>query len=136
MKKLMSTRYSGAAFNIATFALRLTFGMMMFLNHGLTKLDKYSDMQNTFFDPFHLGHKLSLSLVIFSEVGCALLLVLGLFSRLVAFILLFEMLVAIFFFHKGQPVANFEIAVLHAGAYFTLLLLGPGKISIDGMTGK
>jgi len=136
MKKLMSTHYSAAAFNFATFALRLTFGILMFLNHGLTKLNKFSDMQNIFFDPFHIGHKISLSLVIFAEVGCALLLVIGLFSRLAAFILFFEMLVAIFFFHKGQPVANFEIAVLHAGAYFTLLLVGPGKISIDGMARK
>jgi putative oxidoreductase len=136
MKKLMSTRYSGAAFNIATLVLRLCFGILMFLNHGLPKLQKFSDMQNVFFDPFHVGHRFSLSMVIFAEVGCALLLVLGLFSRLAAFVLFFEMMVAIFFFHKGQPVANFEIAVLHAGVYFALLLSGPGKISIDGMSGK
>ncbi len=136
MKKLLSTGYTNSAFNIATFVLRITFGGLMFFNHGLTKLNKFSEMQNVFFDPFHIGHRFSLILAIFSEVICAILLVLGLFSRLAAFVLFVEMLTVVFLFHKGQPIAIFEIAILHLAVYFSLLLVGPGKISVDGMTGR
>ncbi len=134
MKKLMSTNYSTAAFNIATLLLRATFGILMFLNHGLVKLNKFSEMQNTFFDPIHIGHRFSLILSIFAEVFCSLLLVLGLFSRFAAFVLLIDVGVAIFFVHLGQPVDKFELAILHATVYFSLLLIGPGKISVDGMS--
>jgi putative oxidoreductase len=136
MKRLISTGYSKAAFNIATLALRVCLGILMFLDHGLSKLNKFSELQNVFFDPFHLGHRFSLILVIFSEVVCAMLLVLGLFTRIAAFILLIEMIIAIFLFLKGQALANFELAVVHLIAYFSLLLTGPGKISVDGMSGK
>jgi len=136
MKKMMSARYSTAAFNIATLSLRLSFGLLMFITHGLTKLDKFNEMKNVFFDPFHIGHQFSFILVLFSEVVCSLLLVIGLFTRLAAFVLFAEMLVVIFFYHKGQPVASLELAILHGAVYFSMLLIGPGKISVDGMAGK
>jgi len=136
MKKIMSTNYSAAAFNLATFCLRAAFGILMFLNHGLVKLQKFSEMQNNFPDPIHIGHRFSLILVIFAEVGCSLLLVLGLFSRLAAFVLLIDVGVAVFFVHLGQPVDKFELAIIHAVAYFSLLLVGPGKFSVDNMAGK
>jgi putative oxidoreductase len=136
MKKIMSTNYSSAAFNTATLSLRAAFGILMFLNHGLVKLNKFSEMQNMFPDPIHIGHRFSLILVIFAEVVCALLLVIGLFTRLAAFVLLIDVGVAIFFVHLGQPVDKFELAILHAVAYFSLMLVGPGRISIDRMIGK
>jgi putative oxidoreductase len=137
MKKIMSTNYSTAAFNIATLFLRVAFGILMFLNHGLTKLNKFSEMQNMFPDPFHVGHRFSLVLVIFAEVVCSLLLVLGLFSRFAAFVLFIDVTVAIFFVHLGQPVDyKFELAILHSAVYFSLVLIGPGKISVDGMSGR
>jgi len=136
MKKLMSTNYSANAFNIATLFLRAAFGILMFLNHGLMKLNKFSEMQNVFPDPLHIGHRFSLILVIFAEVFCSLLLVIGLFSRFAALVLLIDVGVAIFLVHLGQPIEKFELAILHATVYFSLLLIGPGKISVDGMAGK
>jgi|SRR5580704_13824159 len=136
MKKILSIGYSSSAFNVATFLLRVTFGALMFFNHGLVKLNKFSEMQNAFFDPFHIGHKFSFILVLFSEVVCAILLVIGLCTRIAAFVLFVEMLIVVFLFHKGQPIAEFEIAILHLSVYFSLLLIGPGKISVDGARGK
>jgi putative oxidoreductase len=132
----MSTSYSTAAFNIATLFLRAIFGILIFLTHGLVKLNKFSEMQNTFPDPLHVGHRFSLILVIFAEVVCSLLLVLGLFSRFAALVLFIDVTVAIFFVHLGQPVDKFEVAILHSVVYFSLVLIGPGKISVDGMSGR
>ncbi len=136
MKKILSTGYTDTAFNIATFMLRATFGILIFLNHGLAKLNKFSELQHSFFDPLHIGHRWSLLLVLFAEIVCALLLVLGLFSRLAAFVLFIDMVIAVFLFHKGQPVAQYELAIVFLVAFFTTLLVGPGKYSVDGMTGK
>jgi|ERR1017187_7799379 putative oxidoreductase len=136
MKKLLSTGYTDTAFNIATLVLRATFGILIFLNHGLSKLNKFNELQHSFFDPMHIGHRLSLLLVLFAEMVCSLLLVLGLFTRLAAFVLFIDMLVAVFVFHKGQPVAQYELAIVFLVAFFTTLLVGPGKYSVDRMTGK
>ena len=136
MKRILSTGYSDGAFNIAALVLRATFGVMIFLNHGISKLTKFSEMQHTFFDPFHIGHRWSLLLVLFAEVVCSLLLTLGLLSRIAAFVLVIDTAVAVFLFHKGQPVAQFEIAIVFLAAFFTSLLIGPGKYSVDGAMGK
>lgn len=136
MKKLLSTGYTDTAFNIATFMLRATLGILMFFNHGLSKLNKFGDLQHSFFDPMHIGHRWSLLLVLFAEIACSLLMVLGLFSRLAAFVLFIDMMVAVFVFSKGQPVSQYELAIVFLVGFFATLLVGPGRYSVDGMTGK
>jgi putative oxidoreductase len=136
MKKFLSTNFTDTSFNIASLLLRLTFGLFICLDHGFAKLMHFSNQQYIFFDPFHIGHRWSLVLVIFAEVFCALLLVLGLFTRVAALVLVMNMAVAAFLFHKGQSVAEHESALLYLTAFFSILLVGPGKISVDGMMGK
>jgi putative oxidoreductase len=136
MKKILSTGYSDGAFNIASLLLRTVFGALLFLYHGISKLNKFSEMQHTFFDPFHIGHKWSLVLVLFAEIICSVLLVLGLFSRLAAFVIVVDLAVAVFMFHGGMPVAQYEIAILFLTAFFTSLLIGPGRYSVDAAMGR
>lgn len=47
MRKLISTRYSEAAFNGAMLLLRLTIGVLM-MHHGYGKLIHYSEYQKDF----------------------------------------------------------------------------------------
>ena|SRR5579871_74699 len=136
MKKILSTSYSDGAFNVGVFVLRATLGLLMAIEHGFSKLTNFNQLQYTFFDPFHIGHRWSLVLSIFAEVFAALLLVLGLFSRIAAFILLIDIAVAVFLFHKDQPVKQYEIAIVYLSGFFFLLLAGPGRFSVDGMMGK
>lgn len=136
MKKFLSTNYSESAFNLAVLLVRLTFGLLICIDHGFPKLTHFSNQQYIFFDPFHIGHRWSLVLVIFAEVFCALLLVLGLFTRIAALVLVISSAVAVVLFHKGQPLAQHEPALLYLAAFFFILLVGPGKISVDGMMGK
>jgi hypothetical protein len=46
------------------------------------------------------------------------------------------MLVAIFGFNAGKPLAVTEAGWLYLAAYGVILLCGPGKVSVDGMMGK
>ena len=140
MKKFFSTSYSEGAFNVAVLALRMAFGLIVCFYYGLDKLKNFGHLQYVFPDPVHLGHRLSLALVIFAELLCSLLLVLGLFTRFAALFLVISMGVAEFFAHHGRVAfmngAPHEQAYLYLVAFFAILLVGPGRISVDGAMGK
>jgi putative oxidoreductase len=46
------------------------------------------------------------------------------------------MLVALFKAHNLDFMGDGEMATLYLGGFLTILILGPGKISVDGMTGN
>ena len=81
-KKMLSNKPLSNFNDLGLLLLRITFGGLMLLNHGLGKMDKLlagGDIK--FADPIGLGMEISLQLTIFAEVICAGLLVLGLFTR-------------------------------------------------------
>jgi putative oxidoreductase len=136
MKKFFSTAYSEGAFNIATLALRLTFGLLLLIDHGLGKITHFSNLEYSFFDLFHIGHRWSLVLCIFAEVFCSVLVVLGLFTRFAALALVINFGVATLIALKGQPLAGHESAATYLAVFFSILLVGPGRISVDSAMGK
>ena len=135
MKKLISTNYSAGAFNAAMLFMRLIFGVLM-MNHGYDKLVHFTEYKVNFMNFLGLGGTVSLLLVVFAEFFCALFIVLGLFTRLASIPLIIVLCVALFKSHNGHFFSDGEMAALFLGGYFAILLLGPGKISVDGMSGK
>ena len=133
--KFFSTQCSDGAFNLGVFVLRL-FGLLLLLNHGIGKITHFSNLEYSFYDLLNIGHRWSLVLCIFAEVFCAGLLALGLFSRAAALVLVINFSVASFMAMKGQPLANRESALMYLGVFVALLLMGPGKYSVDGAMGK
>jgi len=136
MKRLLTTSCTNTSFNIAALIMRLTFGSMIFLTHGLSKLKNFGKLSETFPDPFNLGHQPSLMLVLFAEVFCSFFVVIGLFTRLAVIPMLITMLVAVFVVSKGQSLVSMEKAVLYMGAFTCILFVGSGKYSLDGVLGK
>ena len=134
--KIAGTKYSVAAFSLATLILRLGLGIVMLGAHGYDKLQHFAKYAGGFSDPFHLGSRLSLSLDIFAEFFCSCLLILGLFTRLACIPLIIAMSVALFYAHNGDLFGMGERAALFLTGYFVLLLVGPGKVSVDGLIGK
>ncbi|MEX1202326.1 MAG: DoxX family protein [Ferruginibacter sp.] len=135
MKKMLSTNYSAGAFNAAILFLRFTMGALM-MKHGYDKLVHFAEYKTTFMNLLGLGSTMSLTLVIFAEFFCALFIMIGLFTRWFAIPLIITMCVALFISHNGDFMGNGEKAALYLVVYLTLLIIGPGKISIDGMIGK
>ncbi|HEY2649973.1 MAG TPA: DoxX family protein [Puia sp.] len=136
MRKLLSTGYSDGAFNFALLVQRVATGLLLLILHGLPKISNFREIAPTFYDPLRIGHRNSLILVILAELFCSMLLALGLFTRIVAFIIVFELSVAVFIFHHGQQLKNYELAVVFLTSVFTILIVGPGRVSVDGMMGK
>jgi putative oxidoreductase len=135
MKKLLSTKYSAGAFNTAMLLLRLGIGILMMM-HGYDKLVHFGEKHNSFMNFMGLGSTMSLALVVFAEFFCSLFLILGLFTRLASIPLIITALVIVFKANHGDIFGDGEHGTLYLIGYLVLLLLGPGKISVDNMTGK
>jgi putative oxidoreductase len=106
------------------------------LPHGYDKLVHFADMEKQMLNFLGMGPTLSLALLIFAEFFCSLFVLLGLFTRLATIPLIIAMTVAVIKGHKGLIFGEGEHAALYVVGFLVLLLLGPGKISADGMMGK
>lgn len=106
---------------------------MMMLTHGLPKLDLLLAGSGDLKFPSVLGLSplASLGLAVFSEVGGSILLIAGIFTRFAAAALAVTMLVAATVMHANDPFGVKELSLLYLVAYVLILLLGPGKFSLD-----
>jgi len=135
MRKLFSTKYSAGAFSAAMLILRLSFGILMMM-HGYDKLINFSTLQHKFMNFMGIGSTMSLALVVFAEFFCSLFLILGLFTRLAAIPLIIATCVMVFKAHNAEVFGDGQTAALYLTGYIVLLLVGPGRVSVDSMIGK
>lgn len=135
MAKITSTKYSKTGVDIALLLLRVGLGVMM-LTHGLPKLLHYNKMAPDFFDPFHVTSHVSLVLVLVAEVLCSLLLIFGVLTRLAVIPLIVQMFIIVFIVHMPDGFSRQELPLHYLIGYLVVLILGPGKISVDGLSGR
>lgn len=121
--------------NAAALLLRLIFGGL-FIYHGWQKIQGYDMFVSKFPDLIGIGGKLSFHLVIFAEFVCGILVTIGLFTRLAVLPILITMIVAYFKAHAGAAFAVKELAFVFLLLSIVILILGPGKYSVDGMIYK
>lgn len=109
---------------------------LLFMTHGSAKL--FQMPHQAMFDNLQLMSLIGVQGML--EFGGGLLLLIGLFSRPVAFILSGDMAVAYFMAHwpKGfLPLLNGgELAVLYCFVFLYLWIAGPGPWSIDARLGS
>lgn len=123
---------SHRANDIALLLLRLVFGGLMIANHGWPKLLRLTREEPVqFADPLGIGVVPSLVLATGAELLCALLLMLGFFTRVSLVPLMFTMIIAAFVVNAGEPFGKIEMALLYLFAYLALFISGPGWYSID-----
>jgi putative oxidoreductase len=131
-------KFSEIKNDLGLLIIRLTFGLSMMLSHGKGKLERLLQGEETikFYDFMGMGAETSLVLVVFAELLCALMLSLGVFTRLVAVPLVFTMFMAFFIVHAGDPFAKREMSFLFMMAFFDILITGPGRFSVDRLLSK
>jgi putative oxidoreductase len=115
--------------------LRIITGLM-FMQHGTQKIFSFPAEA---MGPFQLMSQMGIGGVL-ELVGGALI-VLGLFTRPVAFLLSGMMAVAYFQFHAMAgglfPMVNGgELAALYCWVFLYLVFAGPGAFSVDGILAK
>jgi putative oxidoreductase len=133
--KLLSTKYTTGAFNTGTLILRAGMAVLM-IPHGYDKLVHFAAYSPKFINFLGTGQTVSLGLNVFAEFFCACLVLLGLFTRLACIPLIIAMIVALVEGHKGDVFGEGQHATLFIIGFLTVLILGPGKISVDGAIGK
>lgn len=123
------------ALDLGLLLIRLAVSGFM-LTHGYPKLIHFAERAERFSDPLGIGSTASLSLVVFAEFFCSMLLFLGLFTRFALVPLMVTMAVVVFIVHGDDPFGDKEKALLFLIPYIGLFLTGPGNWSLDRMLKK
>ncbi len=110
--------------------LRILSGAVL-LTHGYPKLQKILAGDLNFGDPIGLGQVPSLYLTTFAEFFCAILVIIGLYTRLALIPLIINMAVAFFIVHAADDFGTKEKSVLFLGMFIVLFFTGAGRYSID-----
>jgi putative oxidoreductase len=116
--------------DLGILSLRIWFGGTMLLAHGWPKLANFSSYAERFPDPIGLGQNVSLGLAVFAEVFCALLVLLGVLTRLASLPLIATMLVAFFVIHSADSFSDKELAFMYLGGFIVLALTGGGRFAL------
>lgn len=131
MKRFLHTGTREQNLDILVLVLRVTLAVFM-LTHGWPKfLRLLEGGEIQFGNPIGLGPTLSLILTVFAEFVCAILIGIGLGTRLATVPLIITMAVAAFVAHGGDPFRQKEVALLYLLFYITLLVVGSRKYSLD-----
>lgn len=109
---------------------------LLFMAHGLMKIFHFPEAMAEAPDPLPP----LIVVAAWMEIVGGVLLVLGLFTRLVAFLTSGEMAIAYFMYHAGQsfyPILNNgESAILFCFIFLYLVFAGPGPWSLDAVVRK
>jgi putative oxidoreductase len=116
--------------SIGLLLLRVGSGCLM-LVHGIQKVMGFREMADKFPDPIGIGSQLSLLCTIGAEVGCSLLLIVGLGARVAAIPLASTMFVALFIVHAADPWNVKELAAVYLCVYVSLIFTGAGEFSLN-----
>ncbi|KIC89620.1 DoxX family protein [Flavihumibacter sp. ZG627] len=116
--------------DLATLLLRLIVGGL-FIRYGWMKIVNYDQILPMFGDIIGIGSRLSFNLVIFAEFFCAILVVLGLVTRLAIIPIFITMTVVFFIAHANDPFDAKAIAFVYWLLCFVIFILGSGKYSLD-----
>jgi len=130
-KKLFIPSDDSDLTHMALLVARLWFGLTMLFNHGLDKMAHFSQFVTTIPDPLRLGQEATLILVILAEVVGALLLTVGLLTRVAAAVLVIDMFVAFLMVNKTEMHGEGELAFLYLAGFVVLAIAGGGLFSLD-----
>jgi len=115
--------------------LRIVSGAVM-LTHGYPKFQKVLEGNLAFGDPIGIGQVPSLYLATFAEFLCAILVIIGLYTRLSLIPLIINMSVAFFIAHAADDFGTKEKSLLFLGMFIVIFFTGPGRFSIDNKINK
>ncbi|MFB6098941.1 MAG: DoxX family protein [Salinibacter sp.] len=121
--------------------LRVAIGLYLSLGHGWGKItggpEQWSGLGGVMDGIFGIGFLPTFwgFLSAFAEFFCALLVVVGLLTRPAALLVVVNMFVAATGHMSGVIDGGPEMALLYGFVFLSLVLIGPGKYSIDEQVG-
>ena len=137
LKKFLDPGRDGMARDLGLLVLRVGLSFSLVYAHGYAKfMNLLAGKGANFPDPLGVGGTMSLGLASFGEFICAILVALGLFTRLASVPVIIVFVVAFFMIHGGDPFVEKEKAFLFLIGYVAVFLAGPGRFSLDQKFGR
>lgn len=103
----------------------------LLMTHGIPKFQKLISGDFEFGDPIGIGPTPSLFLAVIAELVCPILLIIGYKTRWSAVPPAIVMIVAAFIVHTADPFGVKEKPLLFLSFFLVIILLGPGRYSVD-----
>ncbi|TWI67649.1 putative oxidoreductase [Pseudoduganella lurida] len=129
--RLLKTLVGPGAPDAGLLYARLAGAALLLWVHGLPKLLHWQHELAHIDDPLHLGRGVTLLCALFAEVVCAVLIALGLFTRLATLPVLFLLLVSMVVVHADWTIEQGQFGWLLLIVFGTLALAGGGRYSLD-----
>ncbi|MDE6290881.1 MAG: DoxX family protein [Muribaculaceae bacterium] len=138
-KKIYVTTTGYSYTNLGRLFLRLFVGIML-LQFGIRQIAYASVLADTFPSVLWLGSECSLWTMIVIEVVCSVFIMAGFLTRIMLLPPFIAMCVAAYYLiHDVATQASYQLSwenpaylpIMFLGIFFFLMLVGPGKISID-----
>lgn len=137
--KTIYIRSTGYSFtNMGRLFLRLFVGLML-VQFGVRQILDFEAESAIFPSVFGMTSSTSLTIMIIIELVCSFFIMIGFCTRLMVIPPFVAMIIAEVFLLGSSPEASYMISwnqpaylpMLFMGIYFFILLVGPGKISVD-----
>jgi putative oxidoreductase len=136
MKKITQISFDTDILHAWILLLRILVAAFM-LTHGLPKFNQLMAGEGgDFRATLGMGPVLALTMTVFAEALCSVLIGLGLFTRLAAIPLIITMMVAAFIVHAPDPFGRKEMALPYTLIYTTSMASGSGKYPLDFLINK
>lgn len=124
--------------NMGRLFLRLFVGIML-MQFGIRQLNCFDEAAVSFPAFFGLSPTFGLTLMIIIEIGCSLFIMFGFLTRLMSLFPMLAMVAAEYHLLSSGKVVPYLLSweqlgylpVMFIGIYFFIILVGPGKISVD-----
>lgn len=134
---LRATGYSYS--NLGRLFLRLFVGLML-LQFGIRQIYSFRELHDVFPAVLGMGSETSLIMMISIEMVCGIFMMFGFLTRLMTIPPIIAMIIAEFYLLNDVAVVppyliNWDnpvyLPVMFLGIFFFMMLVGPGKISVD-----
>lgn len=139
IKRLYVTTTGYSYTHLGRLFLRLFVGLML-MQFGIRQWIHFQDVVTTFPEIIGLSPTIGLSMLIAIEIGCSLFIMFGFITRIMIIPPFVAMVIAEYhILHDIADTLPYNLSweqpgyvpILFLGIYFFLLLVGPGKISVD-----
>ena len=133
---MFNTDLQNSSADAALLFLRIAAGVLL-LTHGFPKVQRlFSGEEIQFANPYGLGMTTSLVLAAFAEFVCSILVIIGLATRFAAIPIMITMATAVIFAHANDPFGVKEKPLLFLVIFTFILIIGPGRYSVDKNLGR
>lgn len=137
--KRLYIRTTGYSYtNMGRLFLRLFVGIMM-MQFGIRELMNFDQAVTMFPEFLGLSSRIGLIIMIIIEIGCSFFIMCGFFTRLMSLFPFLAMVCAETYLLNAEPTSTYLLTweqlgylpIMFGGIYFFIILVGPGKISVD-----